>query len=170
MFNQLFIPPLFASATALLPTSVNRLCISVIDEVSPTATTIQNSWNSFRSQFPQRQLYLLQPQGTIYTFANLKLPTNFNIANNGFGPFKVNRDEGTVSNASDWYTICNLEALPDGSKFALFVDNSGSMTNSTVRASLNLLNQKIAARNITYIVRTTTSENWIEPFLTIDLN
>lgn len=171
MFNQIFTPPLFSDMSLVLPTIANRLCISVIDETSQTtATAIQNSWNTFRSRFPERKFYLLYPKHlnppSFYT--DLKVPTNFNVNNNGFGPFIVNRDSGVVSNASDWYTICNLDSLPNGSTFELLIDNSGSMTTSTVRASLNLLNQKIASRNITYILRANTRfnvENWVEPFL-----
>ena len=42
-----------------------------------------------------------------------------------FGPINVNRDNGATSNASDWYTICGLDSLPDGSKIAIFIDTSG---------------------------------------------
>ena len=68
--------------------------------------------------------------------------------------------------ASDWYTICNIDGIPDGSKIAMFVDGSGSMTPGNVQASIDLLNTKLAARGITIITVTNPSEDWITPFLT----
>ena len=83
-----------------------------------------------------------------------------------FGPVQVNRDNGDASMASDWYTICNIDGIPDGSKIAMFVDGSGSMTPGNVQASIDLLNTKLAARGITIITVTNPSEDWITPFLT----
>ena len=84
-----------------------------------------------------------------------------------FGPIGVSRDGGNASLASDWYTICGLDSLPDGSKVALFIDNSGSMTTNTVRASYNLFLQKLAERNMDIIVVENGSENWVVSFNTI---
>lgn len=83
-----------------------------------------------------------------------------------FGPVQVNRDNGVAANASDWYTICGLDNLPEGSKIALFIDNSGSMTTATIQASYNLLLSKLAAKNITIITVENGNEDWITPFLT----
>ena len=81
-----------------------------------------------------------------------------------FGPIHVNRDGGQVSNASDWYTICGLDSLPDGSKVAIFVDTSGSMTMQTVQASYDLLISKLQARNMDVITVQNQNEDWITPF------
>ena len=81
-----------------------------------------------------------------------------------FGPIHVNRDGGLVSNASDWYTICGLDSLPDGSKVAIFVDTSGSMTMQTVQASYDQLIAKLQARNMDVITVTNPNEDWITPF------
>ena len=81
-----------------------------------------------------------------------------------FGPIHVNRDGGQVSNASDWYTICGLDSLPDGSKVAIFVDTSGSMTMQTVQASYDLLVSKLNARGITFITVQNSQEDWISDF------
>ena len=35
------------------------ICISVIDESSPAASTISDDWNSFRSNYPQRPLVVV---------------------------------------------------------------------------------------------------------------
>ena len=56
-----------------------------------------------------------------------------------FGPIRVNRDNGVAANTSDWYTLCNLDQIPNNSKVALFIDTSGSMTMNTVQASYDCL-------------------------------
>lgn len=83
-----------------------------------------------------------------------------------FGPVQVNRDGGNAALASDWYTICGIDNLPEGSKIALFIDNSGSMTTATIQASYNLLVSNLAAKNITIIAVENGNEDWITPFLT----
>ena len=83
-----------------------------------------------------------------------------------FGPVNVTRDGGDTSLASDWYTICNIDSIPDGSKVAMFIDTSGSMTMSTIQASYDLLLSKLNARGITIISVTNQNEDWITPFLT----
>ena len=87
-----------------------------------------------------------------------------NFADKTFGPIDVNRDGGVTSNASDWYTICGLDKLPDGAKIAIFVDISGSMTMSTIQASYDLLISKLQARNMDIITVQNQDEDWITPF------
>ena len=82
-----------------------------------------------------------------------------------FGPVQVNRDNGSITNASDWYAIANLDQIPDGSSIALFIDGSGSMTQNTVQASYNKLLTKLNARGITITTVTNSAEDWITPFL-----
>ena len=81
-----------------------------------------------------------------------------------FGPIRVNRDNGNAALASDWYTICGLDKLPNNSKVAIFVDKSGSMTQATIQASYDLLMSKLQARNMDIITKTDTQEDWISPF------
>ena len=85
-----------------------------------------------------------------------------------FGPVIVNRDDGTTADATDWYKICNLDDLPEGSSIALFIDTSGSMTMSTIQASYDLLVEKLNAKGITITTVTNNQEDWITPFL-VDL-
>jgi len=96
--------------------------------------------------------------------------TSLNVGQNAngltFGPVQVNRDDGNAALASDWYTICGIDSLPENSKIALFIDNSGSMTTATIQASYNLLVSKLAAKNISIITVTNSDEDWITPFLT----
>lgn len=81
-----------------------------------------------------------------------------------FGPIPVNRDNGNTANTSDWYTLCSLDNIPNGSKIVLFLDNSGSMTTDTVRASLNEFLIKLQQRDITIEVVENSTEDWITPF------
>ena len=98
--------------------------------------------------------------------------TSRNVGENAngltFGPVQVNRDNGVAANASDWYAICDLDTIPDGSSIALFIDTSGSMTQETIQASYDLLLEKLNERNITITSVTNSNEDWITPFL-VDL-
>ena len=66
-----------------------------------------------------------------------------------FGPILVNRDEGSEENITDWFSLCRVDELPDGSTISLFIDTSGSMTLDTVRASYDLFIAKCNEKNIT---------------------
>tara|TARA_B100000902_G_scaffold398218_1_gene464244 strand:+ start:4929 stop:6986 length:2058 start_codon:yes stop_codon:yes gene_type:complete len=81
-----------------------------------------------------------------------------------FGPILVNRDENNDANVSDWFTICGLDSLPSGSKVALVLDNSGSMTTDTVRKSFELFLSKCQAQGIEVIASEPIDEDWITPF------
>ena len=87
-----------------------------------------------------------------------------NQNNKTFGPINVNRDNGNSSNASDWFTICGLDKLPNGSKVAIFIDTSGSMTMNTVQASYDQLIAKLQAKNMDVITVQNSQEDWITPF------
>ena len=82
-----------------------------------------------------------------------------------FGPVIVNRDSGVVANATDWYKICKIDDLPEGSSIALFIDTSGSMNMATVQASYDAFVAKLNAKNITITTVTNNDEDWITPFL-----
>ena len=89
--------------------------------------------------------------------------TRSEIANGlTYGPVKVNIDNGDVSAASDWFDICNLSSLPEGSKVAIFIDDSGP-----TQASYDALITKLTAKNITVITVTNSNpiEDWITPFI-----
>ena len=66
-----------------LPTSAQRLCIAVIDEASGL-TDQDNKWSQFRSSYPNRTFYLLQPTNVGYgnsvnntNYDELACPDNF---------------------------------------------------------------------------------------------
>lgn len=147
---------------------VHPVCISVINETSQSAAAIQASYDQFRAQFPNHYLYLLQPQGS-YGPSALKIPVGWSPTRGDFGVITVTEDNGNINNRSDWYAVCNLDQLPTGSKIGVFIDDSGSLGKEAVTASYDLLLQRIAARNITQITAINTSENWISPFLNMNL-
>ena len=68
-----------------LPTSAQRLCIAVIDESDSQSTThMKNKWAEFRTTYPNRTFYLLQPTsvgfGVSVTNSNyntLRVPDQF---------------------------------------------------------------------------------------------
>ena len=69
--------------SAGLPGSAQRLCIAVIDEASGL-NDASTKWEQFRSTYPRRTFYLLQPDsagfGTLVTSANyseMECPGNF---------------------------------------------------------------------------------------------
>jgi hypothetical protein len=116
------------------------VCISVIDESSPSAEVTRTDWLSFRGNYPNRNFWLLQPGRTK---SELKISTEYETDSKAFYR-SVNRDNGNRSNRSDWFTICNLTSYPAGTVISLSIDNSGSMTTATVQASYDLFKQKCA--------------------------
>jgi hypothetical protein len=68
-----------------LPTSAQRLCIAVIDENSNTgASGMGTLWDTFRSTYPNRTFYLLQPTAVGFgvsvnnsNYTTLACPDNF---------------------------------------------------------------------------------------------
>tara|TARA_B100001113_G_scaffold337795_1_gene319377 strand:+ start:55 stop:663 length:609 start_codon:yes stop_codon:yes gene_type:complete len=77
-----------------------------------------------------------------------------------YGPIQVNIDNGIIADKSDWYTICDIDSLPEGSKVALLMPNT-----TTTQASYDDFIVKLTARNITVITVTDFSTDWIQPFL-----
>ena len=147
-------------------------CISIIDESSPSRSTHTNDWNSFRANFPNnngtgREFWLLQPAGSRWDFGDLNRPNNFlndSLANGsvGGGTFTVNRDNGSVSQRSDWFAITNLSSQPPGSYVSVWLDISGSMVYNTVRASYEYFVERCTNAGINIILETSNSgERWI---------
>lgn len=74
---------------------------------------------------------------------------------------RVNRDDGNAALASDWFTICELDTLVGaGIEFVgLFIDESGSMTRSTVSTSIALFETNLQQRNLTISSVCTTNHS-----------
>ena len=144
---------------------------TITSETSSFTRTVVSDRNTEGSEIFQIEIREGSSTGTVLAISNeiTILDTSVNIGHRAsgktFGPVQVNRDDGNTSNTSDWYSICDLETLPEGSKIAVFIDPSGSMSQYTVQASYNLLLEKLAAKNITVITVTDTDNDWITPFL-----
>lgn len=140
-----------------------------------TATIVKTTVKDRKTEGDEQfaiQLRLDSVTGNIVatsSFVTIK-DTSRNVGENAngltFGPVQINRDNGNPQLVSDWYKICNIDSLPEGSKIALFIDTSGSMTQSTIQASYDLLLSKLAEKNISVITVTNPNEDWITPFLT----
>jgi hypothetical protein len=140
-----------------------------------TATIVKTTLRDRKTEGDEQfaiQLRLDSVTGNIITTSSFVVikDTSQNIGENAngltFGPVQVNRDNGNSQLATDWYKICNIDELPPGSKIALFIDTSGSMTQSTIQASYDLFVSKLAEKNISIITVTNPNEDWITPFLT----
>ena len=85
--------------------------------------------------------------------------------------YQVNRDGETTDGRSDWWDLIGADVLPSGAKIALCVDNSGSMTVTTVQASVNYFVEQATAAGVTifapsggttnYNCNGMNSEDWI---------
>ena len=120
-------------------------CIAVIDESSPSQATINQDWEDFRNKWPNRSFNIFRVARSNGNHYGVKLPsaspTDYNVEN-------VNRDDGNVSNASDWFTLANLSNYASGTTVTLWIDNSGSMYTSEVQASYDKFVTDCAAAGI----------------------
>jgi hypothetical protein len=135
------------------------VCISVIDESSPSAEVTRTDWLSFRGNYPNRNFWLLQPGKTK---SELKIPTEYETDSKAFYR-SVNRDNGNISNRSNWFIICNLASYPVGTVISLSIDNSGSLGTATVQASYYLFKQKCAQAGLDLRETPMSDERYIPP-------
>ena len=171
----------------LPPSTTNdtRWCVAVIDEDSAQSFSLNSTqWDNFRANYPDRVHFVLEasrqnttndcssrsmvvtPKTTVgIRSSSLYVPDNYKAELDTVYAnwIPVNRDLGG-SCVDDWYTLIGAEVLTANAKLALFVDNSGSMTTSTIQASYNLFVSKLSARNIDFFVVENSSENWIGTF------
>eukprot|EP00977_Amphora_coffeiformis_P017970 scaffold6061_cov156-Amphora_coffeaeformis.AAC.8 len=162
--------PSVSFAPSLSLETQNQLvtCIAVIDETAgfPPRSTLESLWTQLRAEFPKRPFCLLQPYrgDALVVYAPPALlsdPATIFV--------NVTRDENNASLASDWYEICDIETSKKNglSRVALFVDNSGSMTTSTVQASFDLFLQRLAENNLVDIEGVyNNNQDYISPCLT----
>ena len=157
-------------------TSANRWVVSVIDEDSSFSPG--TVWNSFRGSYPDRCFHLLGPGTPVFSTELKTGQLSYNgvswadevTAGTAFR-YQVNRDSGSTAARSDWWDLIGADVLPSGAKIALCVDNSGSMTVTTVQASVNYFVEQATAAGvtifapsggtITYNCSGMPSENWI---------
>ena len=174
-------------------TNANRWVVAVIDEDdSQQVSAMANNWTTFRNSYPNRCFHLLEPYPTnAYTTRStpngvnsaLAIPTAFINELSAGTTFhaRVSRNlHSSVPDPSDWWDLIGASVLPSGAKIGLCIDNSGSMTVTTVQASLDLFEQKAAAAGVTitpgvnanntsYYCTGMNVEEWISG-LRIDIN
>mgnify|MGYP003120020411 FL=1 len=137
-------------------------CIALIDESSPSQSQINADWDDFRNRWPNRPFNIFRVARSGGGYSGVKLPstspTDYNVEN-------VNRDDGVVADASDWFTLANLSNYGSGTTVTLWVDASGSMTPSNVSASYDKFVTDCASAGITIEYKTSSvnSENGIHP-------
>ena len=85
---------------------------------------------------------------------------SINASGKTFGPIQVNQDNGVTANKSDWYSICDIDSLPEGSKVAVLMPDA-----NLTKASYDAFIEKLTERNITVITVTDPDTDWIQPFL-----
>ena len=74
-----------------LPTSAQRLCIAVIDESSRSTANMRTRWENFRTTYPNRTFYLLQPTTVGFGVSvNTSNYNDLNCPNNFLGETTVN--------------------------------------------------------------------------------
>lgn len=142
-------------------------CVAVIDETDGfPPRSVQNLWTQLRTEFPLRPFCLLQPLRNdnlrVYTPPALLTDPNTIFAN-------VTRDDNVVTMRSNWYDICNIDSslLRGLTRVALFIDNSGSMTTSTVQASNDFFLERLASVGISDVRGVQNdNEDYISPCLT----
>ena len=134
-------------------------CIGVIDETSPGQGTLDNDWASFRSAWPNRPFWLMSVARSNNNWSGVKIPSNMSSYPNPLTNNNVPRWGG------DWFTLAGLSQYPQGSTVALFVDNSGSMTVSTVSQAISMFEANCSAAGITIIRRYNPAERYVLPFI-----
>ncbi len=153
-------------------------CVSVIDETNNSyynnQSNLNNVWagsaiiggavnnrRGFRTAFPYRTFYILDPQASGQ--GGIDVPTAYPADPNAIGPIRVNRDEGNAGNRSDWFAICNFGSLPYGTIVSIWIDISGSMRLSTVQASYNYFLTRCANAGIEIVLSLSAAgERYIE--------
>ena len=98
------------------------VCISVLGLTLESQSTIDSDWSSFRSSYPQRPFYLLQPP----QFPNslLKVPSSYTSDGLAYPIQAINLDVGDTNQTSDWFTLTGLNNAPAGTSVSLAIDDS----------------------------------------------
>lgn len=148
-------PPPPPAVTAL--SYDQTVCVSVIDECSPSDAVIQNDWNNFSSHYPNRRFVLLQPSG--YASSRLKIPSNYN----GDVLSNIRRDNGSTGSREDWFALAGLSSVPQGGVVSLAIDTSGSMTLAQVQASYDFFKTRVANAGLQLVESSMSGERWAPP-------
>jgi hypothetical protein len=129
------------------------LWISIIDEDDSYESATRNAdWTTFISQNPGGKFVLLIPNNTMTLVG---LPTGWT------GDRYLVTRPGEGESTTDYFTLLGSDA-----KFVrIAVDNSGSMTRSTVATDLDAFEIALSARGIIWDEIQMSDEQWIKPHL-----
>ena len=144
-----------------------RPCIAVNDDWFDSEDSLNNDWSSFLNEHPNRPFCLLRPLDPSVSYNPVRFPTDPDfLSNPNVIVATVNRDEGDPALASDWLAACNYTdlSISDIDFVGLYVDETGSMTRDTVRASLNKFYADLTAASKTYCSYFSEAGDWIESF------
>ena len=146
-------------------------CIAVIDEcLAVSQTTINDDWNAFRNKWPTRPFNIMRVERQTGGHSGVKLPsiapTDYNVEN-------VNRDDGVIADAADWFSLADLSGYAAGTTVTLWIDDSGSMTTASVSASYDKFVADCATAGLLIEFRTSSindengihNERYIWPFI-----
>ena len=148
---------------SLVECNDNLAFIAVIDEQSEGNLEINEEyWQNFRLNYPGAYFYLLQPISSEVTKELLFIPPSFESDPKAFY-FVVNRDNGNINSAIDWYNMCGFNTKKPYKVF-LHIDNSGSMSIRTVQASHNLFINKCNSNGVILINDFINKEIWMRTF------
>ena len=86
-------------------------------------------------------------------YTGVKLPS---VAPTDYNVEDVNRDDGVIADASDWFTLANLGGYVAGTTVTLWIDDSGSMTEANVSASYDKFVADCAAAGLLIEFRTSS--------------
>jgi len=145
-------------------------CVAVIDEDNGFAAADKwQQWEEFRTLYPRRPFCLLIPAPIPYlSHQNVSIPENFIPDDLTISVFGIPRDHGVTSLANDWTVTCRLDGYNSANVgwVGLFIDVSGSMSESQVAASRDLFIDKLYGMGIEVKKVVNNDENWILPFMT----
>ena len=102
------------------------VCISVLGLTVDSQSTINNDWSNFRSAYPQRPFYILQPSGM--PLSALKIPSAYDSDGLAYPVQSINIDGGDVNQTSDWFSITGLDKAPAGTSVSLAIEDSFATT------------------------------------------
>jgi len=125
--------------------------VVIMDENDGNDTT--SAWASYRTRYPNRRFYLLQPADA--GFGDLFVPSAFNSDPNAY------HKDVPRNPTLDWsiYRYIDLQGSLSGNKIIIAIDNSGSMTTQDVRAAyLGFKAQAIDRSDFVYAINVTNED------------
>ena len=136
-------------------------CIALIDESSPSQEIINDDWNEFRTKWPSRPFNIFRVERSGGGYSGVKLPS---VSPTDYIVSDVERDDGVIADASDWFTLANLGGYAAGTTVTLWIDDSGSMTTANVSASYDKFVADCATAGLLIEFRTSSvnAENGID--------